>query len=91
MTSAEEAEGFAKEPTLGDIPPSLRELFDRDPLSLTRPDINAIVAELRQQRQNFVSAEAESKTKGTRLNTRKAVRGEKSSVPLDIDKLMDEI
>lgn len=61
---------------LGDIPPSLKELYDRDPLTLTRPEKNAIVAELRLQRKNFTEAESEAKNLGRRVNAKKAVKGE---------------
>lgn len=61
---------------LGDIPPSLKELYDRDPLSLTRPELNSIVEVLRQQRKNFTEAEAEAKNAGRRVNAKKAVKGE---------------
>lgn len=42
-------------------PNSLQELFDRDPLKLSRDDIEAIVTELRAQRERFVKAEAKPK------------------------------
>lgn len=44
-------------------PSSLQELFDRDPLQLTDPDIEKIVAELRAQRQRWESGQKASKSK----------------------------
>lgn len=40
---------------------SLQELFDKDPLKLTRDDIETIVSELRAQRERFAKAEAKPK------------------------------
>jgi hypothetical protein len=75
---------------LGSIPPSLQGLFDRDPLKLTREDLNAIVAELRQQRQNFVSADSEAKTAGRRVNAKKAIAKGKDAVP-DMEELLKDL
>lgn len=66
---------------LGTIPPSLEVLFNRNPLSLTRLEINSIVAELRQQRQNFVAADSEAKTAGRRVNAKKAINKGRDAVP----------
>ena len=42
---------------------SLQELFDKDPLQLTDNDIHRIVAELREQRDRWIKAEAKGKKK----------------------------
>lgn len=73
---ADQALSQAQKETLGGIPPSLQSLFDRDPLSLTRPELNAVVEELRAQRKNFVGAETEAKNLGRRVNAKKAIKGE---------------
>lgn len=44
-------------------PASLQELFDRDPLQLTDPDIERIVTELRAQRQRWEAGQKSSKSK----------------------------
>lgn len=75
---------------LGSIPPSLQSLFGRDPLSLTRIEINSIVAELRTQRQNFVAADSEAKTAGRRVNAKKAIAKGKGAVP-DIASLLEDL
>jgi hypothetical protein len=75
---------------LGQVPPSLQSLFGRDPLSLTRIELNSIVAELRQQRQNFVAADSEAKTAGRRVNAKKAIAKGKSAVP-DLAALLDDL
>ena len=75
---------------LGSIPPSLARLFNRDPLSLTRIEINSIVAELRQQRQNFVAADSEAKTAGRRVNAKKAIAQGKGAVP-NLKDLLDDL
>lgn len=75
---------------LGDIPPSLKELYDRDPLSLTRPELNAIVEVLRQQRKNFTEAESEAKNQGRRVNAKKAIaapKGQSASLKLLLEDL----
>ena len=79
------ADSMSKEQkdTLGSVPPSLEALFDRDPLSLTRPELNLIIAELRAQRSRFVTAEIEAKTQGRRVNAKKAVKGEPQSASLN--------
>lgn len=41
-------------------PNSLQELFDKDPLNLTDPDIERIVTELRAQRDRWVKTEAKT-------------------------------
>lgn len=74
---------------LGSIPPSLERLFNRDPLTLTRIEINSIVSELRQQRQNFVAADSEAKTAGRRVNAKKAIAKGKGAVPDLTDLLKD--
>lgn len=74
---------------LGNIPPSLERLFNRDPLTLTRIELNSIVAELRQQRQNFVAADSEAKTAGRRVNAKKAIAKGKGAVPDLADILKD--
>ena len=66
---------------LGGVPPSLQSLFNRDPLSLTRVELNSIVSELRQQRQNFVAADSEAKTAGRRVNAKKAIAKGVAAVP----------
>lgn len=75
---------------LGQIPPSLQGLFGRDPLSLTRLELNSIVAELRQQRQNFVAADSEAKTAGRRVNAKKAIAKGKGAVP-DLASLLEDL
>lgn len=68
------SEGEGKEiSTLGSIPISLQGLFDRDPLSLTRPEKNHIIDELRRQRVQFASAEGEARAQGKRVNAKKAI------------------
>lgn len=76
------------ETTLGSIPPSLAELFDRDPLSLTRAEKNSIIEVLRTQRKNFQSAEVEAKTAGRRVNAKAAIKGD---VRPDLKSLLDLI
>lgn len=75
---------------LGNIPPSLERLFNRDPLSLTRIEINSIVSELRQQRQNFVAADNEARTAGRRVNAKKAIAKGKGAVP-DLSALLEDL
>jgi hypothetical protein len=75
---------------LGGVPPSLQSLFGRDPLSLTRIELNSIVAELRQQRQNFVAADSEAKTAGRRVNAKKAIAKGKGAVP-DLASLLEDL
>ena len=65
--------------TLGGIPPDLQSLFDRDPLSLTQPEINGIVSVLRAQRKNFTQAESEAKNAGRRVNAKKAIAAPKEA------------
>ena len=60
--------------TLGSIPVSLQGLFDRDPLSLTRPEKNHIIEELRRQRVSFTQAETEARVAGKRVNAKKAIK-----------------
>lgn len=75
--------------TLGDIPVSLAELFNRDPLSLSRQDLNAIVETLRAQRTAFVQAESVAKKDGKRVNAKAAVKGAK--VAVDMSKLLGDL
>jgi len=75
---------------LGQVPPSLQSLFGRDPLGLTRIELNAIVAELRQQRQNFVAADTEAKTAGRRVNAKKAIAKGKGAV-VDLSTLLEDL
>jgi hypothetical protein len=75
---------------LGSIPPSLERLFNRNPLSLTRLELNSIVSELRQQRQNFVAADSEAKTAGRRVNAKKAIAKGKSAVP-DLSEMLKDL
>lgn len=63
--------------TLGGIPPDLQYLFDRDPLTLTVPDLNAVCAVLREQRKGFMAAEGEAKNTGRRVNAKKAIAAPK--------------
>jgi len=54
---------------------NIAELFNRDPLSLTDPDINQIIAHLRKNRKVFVAAEksgaapSRGKAKGKALSS----------------------
>lgn len=73
---------------LGDIPPSLASLFDRDPLSLTRAEKNSIIEVLRTQRKNFQAAEVEAKTSGRRVNAKAAIKGDMRP---DLKNLLDLI
>lgn len=75
---------------LGSIPASLQAFFDRDPLSLTRPELNSIVEVLRTQRKNFMEAEGEAKNEGRRVNAKKAIKGEKV-VSSNIKALMEDM
>lgn len=50
--------------------PTLAELFARDPLTLTREDLDRIIEKLRESRKNFV------------LGGKTAVKGEKKPVDL---------
>lgn len=83
--------------TLGNVPPTLQELFDKDPLKLTRPEINSIVTELRRQRQGFAEASETARIEGkSRVNAKKAIAGPKpegkSNVSADVLKnLLDEL
>ena len=76
--------------TLGGVPPSLTDLFGRNPLSLTRIELNSIVEELRAQRKNFTVAEVEAKTAGRRVNAKKAIAKGSGSVP-DLKSLLDDL
>ena len=73
-----------KPETLGGVPPSLQALFDRDPLGLTRPEINSIIEELRKQRVNFAQAENQARAEGKRVNARKAIAGPSGPVSASI-------
>lgn len=42
--------------------PSVAELFSRDPLSLTQPDVSRIVAHMRESRQRFIMGNAKAGT-----------------------------
>jgi hypothetical protein len=77
--------------TLGTIPEPLQALFDRDPLSLSRQDLNSIIEELRKQRKNFVEAESEAKTAGRRVNAKKAIAGGAKATSVSLDDLLKDI
>lgn len=63
------------ETSLGQVPPGLSALFDRDPLSLSKEDLSQIVLELRRQRGSFQQAEAVARVSGKRVNAKKATKG----------------
>lgn len=70
---------------LGPIPPTLGSLFERDPLSLTQIEINAIAQALREGRAEFRQAEIESKAAG------KSRVSLKPKGKIDLSSLLDEI
>jgi hypothetical protein len=69
---------------LGPIPPSLASLFERDPLSLTVVELNAIAHTLREGRAEFRQAEIETRAAG-----KSRVKVPKGKV--DIASLLDDI
>lgn len=71
------------EETLGPVPVNLAALFNRDPLSLTKEDLDAIVLELRRQRGAFASAELVARQTGKRVNAKKATQPAPQGVNLD--------
>lgn len=71
------------ETSLGQVPPSLQHLFDRDPLSLTTEDKMSIILELRRQRGGFQQAEAVARVSGKRVNAKKATQAAPSGLALD--------
>lgn len=77
--------------TLGDIPPSLASLFDRDPLSLTRAEKNSIIEVLRTQRKNFQAAESEARTAGKRVNAKAAIKTGSAAIRPDLKSMLDLI
>ena len=69
-------------------PRSLDELFDRDPLQLTREDRAEIIARLRADRERWAQAEAMSKPKrGKKAEARIAAGGQ----PLTLDDILGDI
>lgn len=87
---SEEAFTEKQKLTLGGIPPDLASLFNRDPLSLTRPELNSIVEILRAQRKNFLSAETEAKTAGRRVNAKAAIKKGSGAV-IDLNTLLEDL
>lgn len=87
------AEGEGKEiSTLGSIPVSLQGLFDRDPLSLTRPEKNHIIEELRRQRTQFNTAENTARAEGKRVNAKKAIAAPGGKgLSVSLAKLLEDI
>lgn len=69
---------------LGPIPPALSTLFERDPLSLTQIELNAIAQTLREGRAEFRQAEIESKAAG-----KSRVKVPKGKI--DINSLLNDI
>jgi len=57
---------MAEDSPLREAKPSMAEIFQRDPLQLTRQDRDAIVAVLRQRRVEFQREEVASKNKPKR-------------------------
>lgn len=62
---------------------SLEELFRRDPLSLSDPDVDKIVDELRARRAQWAKAEAEGKTRAPRSK-----RAAEPATPLNTEDLL---
>lgn len=73
------------EGTLGDIPPTLQDLFDRDPLSLNDRDIEVIILHLRQERTSFLNEERDAKDAKRRPNYKKAAK--ENATKLNVDEI----
>lgn len=83
--------------SLGNIPDALKVLFDRDPLSLSRIELNSIVAELRASREAFVRADAEAQAAGKRVKVpsaekpAKPAKGEKPKLSINLTDLLSDL
>jgi hypothetical protein len=72
--------------TLGAIPTSLEELFERDPLELTKTDLMSVVLHLREARLNMLNEEARAKNEKTRPNY-KPKKESTPKQPINLDEI----
>lgn len=72
-------------------PESLTALFNKDPMELTKADLDTIVSELRTQRKNWAADEAAKAANGGRKPRTVKASGKPSLSASEMDDLLDGI